>query len=494
MDFIGMNASLRPNKRAIIDLTNEKQWTYKEFDMFIAKIATYLMENDDIETGSRVACLSKNRAEIIALHLACARIGTIFVPLNWRLAVNEIAQLTDDCTPSLFFYDDFVNEKKLIPENILNKSLNFSTLIEDVSELKPCAITHVDLNKPSLILYTSGTTGLPKGVVLTEANIFETAFNLSILAEINEQSGFLSEGPMYHIIGIITSIRPVLWKGGHVCLSDSFVPERTLSYMTDKDLGVTHYFCVPQMAHALREVPTFNADKLRKLKAIFTGGAPHPAAQIMDWINDDLLIIDGYGSSEAGTVFGMPLEHSIIKEKAGAVGISTPRIESKIINSSGENVVNGDAGELLIKGANISAGYWKKCGGYTPTLSEDGWFSTGDIVSQDNDGYFRILDRKKDMYISGGENVYPAEVEAHTVKFPGIIEQSIVGVANEKWGEVGCLFYVSDQKIIFEELLGYLDGKVARYKLPHIIQRIDIIPRNSAGKVLKNELRKMVVG
>lgn len=492
VDYIKMHAALRPNKRAVVDLSHDHEWTFKEYDVFIARLVTFL-EREGVQSGDRVACLSKSRAEVIALHHACARKGAIFVPLNWRLSAQELAQLLDDCEPSLLILDDFAVEKKLVSEEGAIAQYSIANLIADTENLLPNSSCKVDMSKPSLILYTSGTTGKPKGVVLTETNIFETAMNSNVLYEVDEKSAFLSEGPMFHIIGIISSIRPVFSRGGHVCISDSFIPERTLSYMADLKLGITHYFCVPQMAHAIRDAEGFTPEKINGLKAMYTGGAPLPAAQILDWIEDDLLIVNGYGSTEAGTVYGMPLNKETTIAKAGSVGLSGPRLESKIIDDSGIEVAQGEAGELLLRGPSISAGYWKKDGGYTASQCEDGWFSTGDILSQDEDGYFRVMDRKKDMYISGGENVYPAEVEAHTVKYPGLIEQSIVGVPDEKWGEVGCLFYVSKNVISLEEVLSYLGNKIARYKLPHHVRRIDQIPRNSAGKVLKHELRKMAI-
>jgi len=296
---------------------------------------------------------------------------------------------------------------------------------------------------------------------------------------------------MFHIIGMVTSARPALLRGATIVISDGFTPDRTLARLADPALGITHYFCVPQMALSLRAAESFAPGMLANLKALFTGGAPHPEAQIRDWLRDGIAIVDGYGSTECGTVFGMALDRDIINRKAGSVGVPTPRVETRLVDTEYNPVPEGTAGELQVRGDNVTVGYWQRENDYRNAMTDDGWFCTGDIARRDEDGFYYIVDRKKDMFISGGENVYPAEIEALLAKYPGVRELAVVGVPDQKWGEVGCVFYASDDTTVTaDEFNHYLEGKLARYKLPKSARRVDQLPRNSAGKLLKPELRK----
>jgi len=487
MDYVRFHAQLHGKKLAVHDLVSNRSWTYAQFDGFIAGGTGYLAAKG-VGEGDRVACLSKNCADIIALHLACARLGALFVPLNWRLSEAEIAALIEDCEPSVIFGDELAEELGVDAEDISQLEQKCKKASQDAGCVGAGGL-------PSLMLYTSGTTGLPKGVMLSENNLTETAINFSLLGEVDADSSFLCESPMFHIIGMVTSVRPAFLMGGTVVVSDRFIPEKTLDKLSDPALKITHYFCVPQMAVALRAAENFDPDRLRNMKAIFTGGAPHPEAQIREWLQDDIPIVDGYGMSEAGTVFGMPLDKNLIDRKAGCVGISTPRLQARLVDAAGNLVAPGEAGELQLKGPNITCGYWRREADFKATLTSDGWFRTGDILTQDADGFFKVTDRKKDMFISGGENVYPAEVEALLIKYPGIAELAIAGVPDDRWGEVGCLFYVPKAgELALADIEKFLDGKLARYKVPKRILALKELPRNGVGKVLKHELRRMAAG
>ncbi len=484
MDYVRLHAKLHAQAPAVTELSTDRHWTYASLDSFVDTVAGSLRSRG-VAIGDRVACLAQNCAEIIVLHLACARLGAIFVPLNWRLAAAEIKQLLDDCAPTVLFSDGMAQEYGFAAEDIERVAAEGGASLpvsEDV--LSP--------ELPSLMLYTSGTTGTPKGVLLSERNLTETAINFALLGEVDSKSRFLCESPMFHIIGMITSIRPVFLVGGSLVLSDRFVPDRTYQRLADPNLAITHYFCVPQMALAIRGAEGFDPARLHHLKAIFTGGAPHPAPQIRAWLRDRIAIVDGYGMSEAGTVFGMPLDRDMISAKAGCVGLPTPRIETRIVDPAGHPVPTGVPGELQLRGDNITIGYWRQEEEFEKSRTADGWFCTGDIVEKDDDGYHRITDRKKDMFISGGENVYPAEVEAVLASYPGVRELAVVGVPDDTWGEVGCLFYVpEDVDVRLEEIEVFLAGKLARYKIPKKIIKVDAIPRNGVGKILKHHLRAL---
>lgn len=484
MDYVSFHALLHPDKPAVTDLTFKRRWSYEQFDRFVAGCTAVLM-NEGVVEGDRVACLSKNRAEIVALHLACARLGAIFVPLNWRLSPSELGAIVPDCEPVIVYGDDLASALGV-------EATDIESLHDRCGDAQLVWPEKKSENLPSLILYTSGTTGSPKGVMLSERNLTETAINFALLGEVDSDSHFLSESPMFHIIGMVTSVRPPLLVGASVSISDRFIPERTYSRLADPALKISHYFCVPQMASAIRAVDGFDASRFGWLKAIFTGGAPHPEAQIRDWLNDGVSIVDGFGMSEAGTVFGMPLNRSLIDRKAGCVGIPTPRIQARIVDDNDKPVPVGTPGELQLSGDNIAIGYWRKDAEYRSSLTEDGWFRTGDILTRDEDGYYRVVDRKKDMFISGGENVYPVEIEALLARYPGIRELAVVGVPDAKWGEVGCVFYVPESgEMNLGDLEAFLTTRLARYKIPKQAYAVNELPRNGVGKLMRHELRRI---
>jgi fatty-acyl-CoA synthase len=457
LDSVGLQARLQPDRLAALALQSGRRWTYAQLDRAIAQCARVLVGHR-VGRGDRVASLGRNRVELILLHLACARLGAVYVPINWRLSAREVDTLLLDAQPALLVGDSFLG------------------------------------TDPSLILYTSGTSGRPKGVLLTEHNIAQTAANFAVLGRVTHRSVFLCDSPMFHIIGLITSIRPPLQQGGIILVSDGFEPERTLSRLADSRLSVTHYFCVPQMANLLRQQPKFDPAELHGLTALFTGGAPHPAANIRAWLDDGIAAVDGYGMTEAGTVFGMPIERDVIAGKAGSVGVPTPGITARIVDAAGLECADGSPGELQLRGANICSGYWQRPEETRDAFTPDGWFHTGDIAVRDHEGFYYIVDRKKDMYISGGENVYPAEVEAALRTMPGIAEVAVVGVPDAKWGEVGhaAVACLPDTRVTVKEVSDYLSGRLARYKIPKHVTVLSSLPRTGSGKLRKDELRALL--
>ena len=486
VDHVALQALLRPDMLAAVDLAQGRRWTYAALHRAVSHWARALATDFGCGVGDRVACLSRNRVEVVILHLACARSGLIFVPLNWRLATDELTALIADCRPALVF-----GGAELAAHGLAGLDL-------DGHDWQPAAAVAatgpaLDPQRPSLILYTSGTSGRPKGVVLSEANLGQTAINFSLLGAVTPSSVFLIDSPMFHVIGLVTSVRPPFMTGGTIVVSDGFQPARTLARMADPALGVTHYFCVPQMAAALRREPTFDPQGLRGLTAIFTGGAPHPAQDIRAWLADGIPVVDGFGMSEAGTVFGMPLSLAQIDAKAGSVGVPTPAVQARIVRPDGGACDPGEPGELLLRGANVFAAYWERPEETAAAFTPDGWFHTGDIAQVDADGCYRIVDRKKDMFISGGENVYPAEIEAALAGLAGLAECAVIGMPDAQWGEVGVCCYAPapGAALADADLLAHLEGRIARYKLPRRFLRLAGLPRTGSGKVLKGELRAL---
>jgi fatty-acyl-CoA synthase len=486
-DHVAVQARLRPSCLAAEDLATGRRWTYAQLDDSVARAAGVLRRRGLVE-GDRLAVLARNRVLLVVLHLACARIGAIFTPLNWRLSPVEIAALVADFEPSLV-----VGDAQLAAAGLAG--LDLDALQVEVDTAAPEATAPVDRDRPSLILYTSGTSGRPKGVLLSERNLDQTAINFGRLGQVTGDSVFLIDSPMFHIIGLVTSVRPALMHGATVRVSDGFEPGRTLARLGDPALGVTHYFCVPQMATMLRAQPGFEPAALRGLTALFTGGAPNPAADIRSWLADGIPIVDGYGMSEAGTVFGMPADPALIDLRAGSAGLAMPSVATRVVDEQDNDCPPGVAGELLLKGDNVFLGYWRRDEETARAFTADGWFRTGDIARADAEGYHWLVDRKKDMFISGGENVYPAEIEAALADLAAIAECAVVGMPDPRWGEIGHLVITCREGAVLDlaNILKHLENKLARYKLPKALTQVAALPRTASGKIQKTILREQLL-
>jgi fatty-acyl-CoA synthase len=486
-DHVAVQARLRPSRLAAEDLATGRRWTYAQLDDSVARAAGVLRRRG-LGEGERLAVLARNRVLLVVLHLACARIGAIFTPLNWRLSPVEIAALIADFEPALVVGDAQLDTAGLA-------GLDLEALQVEVDAAAPEATAPIDRDRPSLILYTSGTSGRPKGVLLSERNLDQTAINFGRLGLVTGDSVFLIDSPMFHIIGLVTSVRPALMHGATVRVSDGFEPGRTLARLGDPALGITHYFCVPQMATMLRAQPGFEPAVLRGLTALFTGGAPNPAADIRSWLADGIPMVDGYGMSEAGTVFGMPPDPALIDPRAGSAGLAMPSIATRVVDEQDNDCPPGVAGELLLKGDNVFLGYWRRDEETARAFTADGWFRTGDIARADAEGYHWLVDRKKDMFISGGENVYPAEIEAALADHEAIAECAVVGIPDPRWGEIGHLVVTCREGAVLDlaNILKHLENRLARYKLPKALTQVTALPRTASGKIQKTVLREQLL-
>jgi fatty-acyl-CoA synthase len=489
-DYLRLHASGQPHRLACVELATGRRWTYRELEDSVARCVSVLRELA-VGAGDRVAVLARNSVWQLVLQQALARAGAIFVPLNWRLAPAEVDPLLDDCDPSLLVVDETTGSLVAAcawagPQLALSE---LARLIEAAPAA--AAPLEADADRPSIILYTSGTSGRSKGVVVTERNAFFTACNFSVLGRVDNSSTFLCDSPMFHVIGLLTSFRPPLMQGGTMLVSAGFDPEFTFQRLSDPALAVTHYFCVPQMAQMLRNAHGFEPDRLSHLRALFTGGAPNPAENIHRWLDEGVRMVDGYGMTEAGTVLGMPLEPERIREKAGSAGLPAPTLALRLVYDDGSEVEPGEVGELQLRGPNVTPGYWRRPDENVAAFTEDGWFRTGDLGRRDPEGFVTLVDRKKDMFISGGENVYPAEVERVLLLHPQVREAAVVGVPDERWGEVGCAFLVADvaEGSGMEWLERHCSGSLARYKVPKRFILVEALPRTGSGKVRKHELK-----
>lgn len=492
VDFVATHAGAMPQRLAVVDLESGRRWSYAQLHESVDRLAAWLVDGLGKCSGARVATLSKNCAEMLILQLACMRGGAIFVPYNWRLAAAEIEALVQDAQPQMMFCDPEFSAPASVPQTYaLSDLLNLGT-----QGAKPALDARRDFEAVTTLLYTSGTSGRSKGVMLSERNTFWGCQNFISGNDVTMRSVFLCDMPLFHTAGLYAATRVPIHAGATVLISKGFDPEKTLARLSgeglpDEGMRVSHYFSVPQMAATLWNQPGFDAAKLQHLTGWAIGGAPLPKALTERYVNAGIKITEGFGMSETGSNFGMPT-HDLaqIVAKAGSCGKPFFSVEARIVDEAGNDVAVGERGELWMRSPSITSGYWEQPE-TTAKAFHDDWFITGDAAVRDADGFYYIVDRKKDMYISGGENVYPAEVEAVLAELPYVAEAAIVGVPDARWGEVGRAYVilVPGAETTADALIAHCRARLAKFKVPQTLVITNSIPRTASGKVQKHLLR-----
>jgi fatty-acyl-CoA synthase len=346
----------------------------------------------------------------------------------------------------------------------------------------------VGLDDVCLIMYTSGTTGRPKGVVLTHGNIMWNSMNVLVDVDIASDEITLVVAPLFHTAGLNMTCLPTLLKGGTVVLMSTFDPAEVLAMIETR--RVTYLFGVPTMFHALAASPRWAETDLSSLRLLTCGGAPVPDATIATYLGRGLTFTQGYGLTEAapGALF---LPGDKAAAKAGTAGVPHFFTDVRVVGPDLADVPPGHRGEIIIAGPNVMKGYWGRPDATEQAFSADGWLRTGDVGAPDDDGYVTIVDRLKDMIISGGENIYPAEIERVLGFHPAVSECAVIGVPDPVWGEVGRAVVVRapGAEVTATELLDFLRGRLARYKVPKSVVFVDHLPRNATGKLLRTTIR-----
>jgi len=501
-DWSAYHANVRPNKIAIRDLSINKELTYSELDIRSNKLAEWLQKNG-VGKGDRVAILSQNCAEFFELEFACAKIGAIELPLNWRLTKPELEYILNDSTPTVLIYDsgfldislelqkDCQIKGSLQIDNEDPSSQYEIALKESNGKYEEVPTTHDDL---IMIMYTSGTTGHPKGAMINHRMQLYNCINLATPVFISPETVQLVVLPLFHTGGMNCYANPVLHAGGELILIREFDPGLALSILGNSDYKVSHFFAVPAPYQFMMNHPDFDKTDLSFLKIAGIGGAPCAEAILKTWSGRGVSMIQGWGMTETSPG-GIGLDAADAERKIGSAGKPLMHTEVKVVDDDGNELPWGEVGELYIRGPNITPGYWNK-----PEATEDSfdgdWLKTGDAARFDDEGFVYIVDRWKDMYISGGENVYPAEVENVIYQLPQIAEAAVIGVPDERWGETGKVFISlkEGQSIEEKDIIEHCLKNLAKFKVPQSVEFIELLPRNATGKVLKRELREEVVG
>lgn len=507
-DLTAKRAQLSGDKTALVDMPSGRAFTYADLDDRASRIAEFLRDDWGIKPGDRIATLAQNRTEVVELLFACAKVRAILVPLNWRLAVPELQYILADADAVGLINDEMHAATATALRNSVagaNGSLRSMALGADVLDCetsydRACheasgkPITHPPRDEAEAwyLMYTSGTTGKPKGVLQTPGMTLVNYLNIGIAAGLTSDDTFLSVLPQFHTGGWNLYLLPTLLVGGTVVLPRTFDPGDCLRYL-EHDASV--FFGVPTNYQMLADHPDFPSVDLSGVRSWSSGGAAMPVPLLRTLAESGVQVRQGMGMTETGpTVFLLDAERAI--SKAGSIGMPQGFVETKIVDSKGHDVPRGERGELLIRGPGVTPGYWRMPEATDAAFTEDGWLRSGDIARQDEDGDYYIVDRAKDMYISGGENVYPAEVEAVIIQFPDVKDAAVIGVRDETWGEVGIAFVQlrSGQDLDVGALRAFCREKLAKYKMPRSVEVVEELPRNSSGKIQKHILAEQRVG
>jgi fatty-acyl-CoA synthase len=457
-------ARITPGRVAVDE--RSRRWTYAQLDARSDELAAGLRH------GERVSTLTSNSGEQIALMFACAKAGAILHPISWRLAPAEIAYQLDDAEPAVFLVED---EHRELGEAALALA-NVSPAREPVcANLAQAVVSDHD---PLLLIYTSGTTGKPKGALLTHANCFWTNLSFDLATGLRSADVVLQVLPQFHCGGWNVQSILAWWKGATVVLERGFDARTALELIEAR--RITTMMGVPANYLFMAQEPGFATADLTSLRLAVVGGAPMPEALLDTWSARGVDIVQGYGLTEAApNVLCLAPEDA--RRKAGWAGKPYPYVTCDLSNE----------GELLVRGPNVFPGYWRNDEA-TAGAFRDGWLLTGDIAERDDEGNFRIRGRLKELVVSGGENVYPAEIEAVLLEHHAVADAAVIGVPDERWGEVCAAFVVLHGDAVAEDLRRHCAERLARFKVPKTFQVVDTLPRNAMGKIQKSELEGRV--
>lgn len=500
-------SELHPHKAAVIFEGN--QISYLQLHHNVNRTCCWL-QSLGIEKGDRVAVMLSNCPEFLELFLACSRMGALFVPINYRLAAAELEYTLTNSRPRLFvFGDEFTatvlslglnNRRTLMllagigPSAIVDGTLDYRAESAACEGQQPFL---TDLMAPAVpeeaqvIMYTSGTTGQPKGAVLSHRKTFFNCLNADIFFKLHFDDIMLIVLPLFHSGGLFIQASPVIYKGATMILHKSFDPRRT--YRDIRQYQVTKFLGVPTVYKSLVQAETEHKTALSSLKVCAIGGEKLTPELMARFKDAGFLLRQIMGQTETSILLWAHEKDAA--RKPGSVGKPVFHAEVRIVDRQGRPCAPGQVGEIVVRGSIMMTEYWQD-----PVRTEEtirgGWLHTGDLARMDEDGYFYLIDRAKDMFISGGENVYPAEIERVLREHPAVADIAVVGVPDESWGEAGCAFVIArpGADLKPEDLIGFCDGQLARYKWPRKILIAENFPRTALGKVRKTVLKQNYLG
>ncbi len=508
-DWVAFHADRTPEKLALIGQHSGQQLTYGDLHHRVESLAGFMRWAWKVQPGDVLAIMAKSGVEYFEFQFACVRLGAVMLPLNWRLAEPELLFILKDAGARALVYDgefavhvpalatqtpieyllrinvpDFPADENLSYEGAINAQVGAVVMNPQT--------TH---DTPMTLMYTAGTTGQPKGVIITHGMTLWNAINITTPAGLNDESRQYSVLPTFHTGGLNLYANPLIHAGGSVVIAREFDPGLTLHTLADPAQAITHFFGVPSIYLFLSQHEDFDTTDLSHIRSWGCGGAPMPVALLNHYARRDIIIQVGFGMTETSpTVFLADKRRAL--EKPASVGKPLLHTRVRVVNERFEDVPPGEMGEIIISGPNITPGYHNRPQANVESFSMDEygnrWLHSGDAGTVDEEGCIYVLDRYKDMYISGGENVYPAEVEQVIFQLEGVADVGVIGVPDERWGECGHAIIVLKPSAMLDAamVIEHCRGNLAKYKVPKWVVFTDSLPRNAAGKVLKRVLKE----
>ena len=498
-DIIGERSRLSPDRLAVVDVATGARLSYREMDRRAAACARVWLYELGLKPGDRIGVLSGNRLEFLDAFFAAAKSGIILVPLGTRLTAAELAVIVSDCGLSALMYGvehtvtvrevasrADVGHRVALDEDGAGDDFKWGVLLDSIGEGE-----HVPPvcrpDDPYCLLYTSGTTGRPKGVITPHRMVAWNAYNTVACWQLSEDDVSPIFTPLYHAGGLGAFLMPILLAGGTIVLHREFDSSEVWRAIEEEHCTVV--LGVPTIWRMLADAPEFKTAEIGSVRWFISGGAPMPRHLVDVYRERGIVMRQGYGLTEVGVnCFAMSDDEAWAK--AGSIGRPLMFTEARVVDEGGQVLGPDEIGELCFRGPHVSTGYWNNPEATAQALDKDGWFHTGDMARRDRDGFFYIAGRAKDMFISGGVNVYPAEIENVLLQHPSLADAAVVGVPHATWGEVGVAFVVSAEgtEVTAADLDQFVGDRLARYKIPKEFRIVDALPRTPYGKVIKAEL------
>jgi len=497
-DLLGERSRLTPDRLALVSVATGERFTYAELNARATRLAR-VWRALGVRKGDRFALLADNRVEFVDAFFAAAKAGVILVPLGTRLTPRELAGILEDSRPvGLLYGSEHAGTVQALADLVflgnwiaLDEPLPGHSRLADLPEAESWAPERCDPEDLWCLLYTSGTTGKPKGVMLPHRMILWNGYNTAASWQLRPDDVSPIFTPLYHAGGLSVFLVPLFTIGGTLVLHRGF--DAAEVWRTIVEERCTIVLGVPTIYKLLMEDPAFATADLSRVRELVSGGAPLPIYLIEAYRERGVTLRQGYGLTEVGVnCFAMTAADAVTR--LGSIGKPLLFTEAHLEGEDGGEVPAGEVGELCLRGPHVCKGYWNNPEATATALDAEGWFHTGDLARRDADGFFYIAGRKKDMIISGGVNVYPAEIEGELLLHPGVRDAAVVGVPHPTWGETGIAFVVpGEEPPAAEDLAAFLEGRLAKYKIPRDFVFIEALPRTPYGKVVKGELRERYI-
>jgi fatty-acyl-CoA synthase len=505
-DWVGAwsekRAELSPDRVGLVDDTTGREFTYADLEARANRTARLLRQHG-VADGERVAVVSRNRPALVDLFFACAKTGGVLAPLSHRLAARELGELLANVDPELLVVEapfveavedalsraDLEATVRALPADDENDGDDVaghpSLLAERPDDDSPVETADLSMDDPALFLHTGGSTGIPKETVLTHGGLLWNSFNTITAWGLREDDTTPMVFPMFHTGGWNVLTLPLFHMGGEVVIAREFDPGEVLHLVEETDASVL--VAVPAVLRMMTEHDDWDSTNLSTLRFAKSGGGPCRDAVLREWWDRGVDLSQGYGLTECGpNNFTMP--DGWPREKADSVGVPAMHVDARAVDDAGEEVEQGEVGELELASPHAAERYWGNESETRGTFgatgdADEGWVSTGDLVRVDEEGYYYIEGRKKNMYVSGGENVYPPEVENALAGHPAVEEVVVVPVDDETWGQVGKAVVQGEESLTLEDLQSFVEGKLAGFKLPRDLAFVDEMPTSGPSKI-----------